>query len=749
MSSTKDVLTCARTLLLGAACVGGPAHAAIVVDGKIEEPEWENAQTYNDFKITEPYSLSAPDQGSGTQAKLVSTPDGIAVAFILEQSAAFRRVKPRLERDKNKTADNVNFTIDFDNDGRSAYSFTVGLSGSVKDGLVTNESSLNLDWDTDWSWAVEENDAGWQVEILIPWTVTTMRGTDTPTRNVSVYFSRDIGSNGTVQSFPAVSKDRGQFVSGFHSIEIPQHRTTLFHYWPYATANHDFIDGKTRYKTGVDIFWKPSPNFQLSATVNPDFGQVESDDLVVNFDAIETFFGDKRPFFTENQSIFALTTPDSGRLVHTRRIGGDADDGSGASDINVAVKLNGSIHKMSYGVMAANEDGDAGRDFYAVRLQYPVSDQLSVGWLSTHTERPFLDRDAQVHAVDATWRPNKELFVSGQILGSFIDQAGNSTNDTGAWMRIDWAPSDNWSYELEATHFGKRLNFNDLGFQRRASLNELEATAEYVHRMTDENSRLRSIVWSTELQVRSNDSGDQLPTNLIFGNNYRFRSGNFIFLTASAISSGMDDQISRGNGLWRKSERASAEAQYVSRRYGDWAFSGVLSLQPRGLSSDLSRLAGVTVSWFPSEVFNAQFELYPEWSNDWLIWEGGVDFGRYSRRSDSATLNLSWFPGRKHELRLKSEWIAIRAQDGVRYQLQPTGRMLSAGIARPDFDINNFGLQIRYRYLLGPQSDIFLAYSRGGFFRQERDTEGTFDQLDEALDLRDSDQLLAKIRYRF
>ena len=60
---------------------------------------------------------------------------------------------------------------------------------------------------------------------------------------------------------------------------------------------------------GADIFWKPNGQMQLTATINPDFGQVESDDLVVNFSANETFFSDKRPFFTENQGIFEFATP--------------------------------------------------------------------------------------------------------------------------------------------------------------------------------------------------------------------------------------------------------------------------------------------------------------------------------------------------------------------------------------------------------------------------------------------------------
>ena len=160
--------------------------------------------------------------------------------------------------------------------------------------------------------------------------------------------------------------------------------------------------------------------------------------------------------------------------------------------------------------------------------------------------------------------------------------------------------------------------------------------------------------------------------------------------------------------------------------------------------------ASLTASWYPSETFNAEFKWAPAWTNDWLFWNGGREFGRYSRRLDSAGINLSWFPAARHELRLKSQWLAIRAHDGRGYQLQSTGEMQATGESLSDFDINELGLQLRYRYLLGPQSDVFLAYSRGG--ASERDREGgigTGELFEEAPRLRDSDQLLAKIRYRF
>ncbi|MEH6459963.1 DUF5916 domain-containing protein [Chitinimonas sp. JJ19] len=729
--------------------LSGKAEAAIVIDGKINEPEWAQAQQFSNFKITEPYSLTDPDSGTATLAYLLSTPAGIVVAFKLEQAPGVPRVKPRLQRDQTKKSDKVNVVIDFDGDGLSAYSFSVGLSGAISDGVVTNETELNLDWDTDWSSAVTETDAGWQVEMLIPWTVAPMRGPASPQRTVGVYFGRSLGHNGVLQAQPAIAIERGRFLSGFERIEIPQYRTALFHYWPYLTANRDLLNDKTRYRSGVDVFWKPSPNFQLSATVNPDFGQVESDSLVINFDAVETFFGDKRPFFTENQSIFSMNTADSGKLIHTRRIGGDADDGTGASDINAAIKLNGSQGGMNYGVLVATEDGKAGRDFYVARLQYPLSPKLSLGWLGSLTDRPHLDRTANVQAVDLSWKPDSAISVDAQVLGSFIKQRGETTNDSGARLVLGWNPSSNWSYELEAAHFGNQLNFNDLGYQRRASLNELEASAQYIHRNDDKQSLLRSSRWQLETQARSNDRGDRLPGVAVLNSYLNFRSGELLFLQASASSSGWDDTISRGNGLWRRPSRQNYEAQFLSRRYGDWAFSGLVSLIPRGMSDKLSRMAGMTLSWYPSDTFNAEFEFTPEWTREWLVWDGGRNFGVYQRKADFGSLSLNWFPGSKHELRLKSEWIAMRASNGQGYQLQPTGRLTATGQAKADFDINKFGLQLRYRYSLGPQSDLFLAYSRGGSSELDRSEIRTGDLFDEALRLRDSDQILMKMRYRF
>jgi hypothetical protein len=740
----------ARLFLLIASGLATPiAHAAIVIDGRLDEPEWRDAARYDDFRVVAPYRLSPAPDGAATVAHLLSTADGLVVGFTLAQSAAHPRIRPRLERDQDTRADRIGVMIDFDADGRTAYSFGVDLSGSVQDGVVTNENQLATDWDTDWTWAVSEDAGGWQVELLLPWTVAMMRGADTPTRDIAVHFSRTLGATGEQLAYPAASIGRARFVSAFERVNVAQYRKALLHVWPYATVTHDRIAGGQRYKAGVDVLWKPSPTFQLGATVNPDFGQVESDDLVISFDAVETFQSDRRPFFTENQSIFERTTPDAGRLVHTRRIGAEADDGTGAADIAAAIKLSGSLGALGYGLLSASERGPAGRDFHAARLQYPVSTGLNIGWLGTYVRRPFLHRDARVQAIDLSWRRGEQLVIDAQALASATTQQGTTRRGAGAWLRMFWMPSSRWTYELEATHFGRGLDFNDLGYQRRGDLDELEVTGAYLHRSDDDASRLSTARWSLEAQARRNHDGERLPNVAIARGTFDLRSGSQIVVDGIVNSGGWDDRFLRGQGAVWFGRRHEASASLTSRRFGAWSYEADLTLSALGLGARPSPAARVAVNWFASDTFNAKLELAPDTSQDWLIWKGGEDAGRYTRRGDALRLDAAWFPGRQHELRLKSEWLGLRAEAGRRYRRGADGRLHATGETLPAFDINRFGIQLRYRYLLGPQSDVYLAWSRGGLGEHERRRPGTADLLDEALSLADADQLVAKLRYRF
>ena len=156
--------------------------------------------------------------------------------------------------------------------------------------------------------------------MLIPWYIAPMgKGVDGK-RTLGNYLDRVVGSTGERVAWPDASFSLPRFLSDFRKVPVPVYSQALLAVTPFAVAGYDNVHGDTQGDAGVDIFWKPNGQTQLTATINPDFGQVESDDLVVNFGANETFFSDKRPFFTENQGIFEFGMPaDNSQLLYTRR----------------------------------------------------------------------------------------------------------------------------------------------------------------------------------------------------------------------------------------------------------------------------------------------------------------------------------------------------------------------------------------------------------------------------------------------
>ena len=65
-----------------------------------------------------------------------------------------------------------------------------------------------------------------------------------------------------------------------------------------------------------------------------------------------------------------------------------------------------------------------------------------------------------------------------------------------------------------------------------------------------------------------------------------------------------------------------------------------------------------------------------------------------------------------------------------------------------DFSLSQLGFQIRYRYELAPLSDLYVVYGRGGGVFNEFSVDPNT-LVRDAFELRDSEQFLIKVSYRF
>lgn len=746
-----------RSLAAAALLSGFPA-SAIELDGRIDPREWERAKRATDFRMVQP--LNREPATHPTEAWILSTPEGLAIAFRNTQPDSVPRTRQKTQRDGGGAVDRVNVFVDFDGDGRQGYNFTVTLAGSVMDETISNENRFSRDWDGDWQFAVGEDGDTWSVEILIPWHIAPMQKVAGDTRRIGILLDRVIGSTNERMAWPAVTFTEARFLSAFAKVELAQQSQALLAVTPYAVALYDNLDGKTNADAGVDLFWKPNGQFQVSATLNPDFGQVESDQLVVNFGAIETFFGDKRPFFTENQSFFDVpfgSLGNSNRLIYTRRVGAPADDGSGAGDVAGALKLNGSLGRYNVGLFAASEAEQVGRDFFAARVG---RDGERVGWGSmlTRVDRPFLDRVATVYSLDHRWKLGSGVSISAAAVASQLEQAGRQRSDDGGQLRLDHELSQRWRHQLYVLHLGKDLQLNDFGFLERNNFNYLRY--EIAQRLTrlPEISRWASHQWRYAVSTRHNDRGLKLWDAIAINRSSERRDGGNQFFEFAVFSDGHDDLVTRGNGAVRIPARYFAFFErYRSRRDGGrWelyhnARYGSDGLQGFGKGSYRAYAEPV---YHASESLRLFSGVQAEINNDWLLWRpnraGQAQLATFDMRTLSLNAGAIWLIDDRQELRVRLEAIGLDAKALQTWRLDPRGRPSPSDQPIDDFALRRMGFQIRYRFELAPLSNLYIAYVRGGSLF-ETDANG-FDagrQFADAFSLRDSEQLLIKLSYRF
>ena len=288
--------------------------APVRIDGRLDDVAWQQATPVTGF------IQRLPDEGRPARQQsdlwVAYDDDALYVGARLRDDEPARIVRRLTRRDVPADADRFSIFFDPHHDHLTGVEFRVSAAGVQKDAVIYNDVYQDDTWDAVWESEVGVDDSGWIVEMRIPFSQLRFPQADVLTWGINaqriVHRSGEESWLSITPSNESGLASRMPHLEGLAAIPQARHLELL----PYVTARSEhvapvnsgnpFNDGARAFAgTGLDMKYGIASNLTLDATVNPDFGQVEVDPAVVNLSASETFFEEKRPFFTEGSQILS------------------------------------------------------------------------------------------------------------------------------------------------------------------------------------------------------------------------------------------------------------------------------------------------------------------------------------------------------------------------------------------------------------------------------------------------------------
>lgn len=599
-----------------------------VIDGKLDDEAWKSAPLFKDFYQWRPSDTSA----ASARTEMMAGYDARFIYFAFHAYDDPAKVRASVaKRDSIFDDDSIGLLLDTFNDKRRAYELFFNPLGIQQDGFLTEGGNDDFSVDIVMESKGQVTSDGYVVEVAIPF--KSLRYEAGKDKLWGLHILRQIKHvNGEQDSWMPISKDQSGLLSqaghitGLEGISTERTLELI----PSLTLSETgkrkkpvtaaqiaqggrFVNEPIKFDLGLTGKYSLTPQVTLDFAVNPDFAQVESDQLVVTANQrFPIFFDEKRPFFLEGIDIFRTQIA----AVHTRAI----------IDPDYATKLTGKVGRNTFGLLIASDNGpgnfnederltassrfvDKNASVGILRLKRDIGKSDSfVGFLGTY--RRFVDTNNALGGFDGKFRLDKITTFSWQVLGTrsrrpfFFPETGQTLdrNENGFIYAVN--------YNNDGRHFGHEFSMvgrtryyrADVGFNRRNNTNNPNWFIRY---NSEPKPKARLISWrvytdfsaSFDWQARSQNVNNETQvqftlkkeTYLGFGSDkgyervYESEFGakrqagvDCVFLKTCTFAGNDDERSSSNRGLYFFAGSAPNKKVnfnfFANRRWGDFDF---------------------------------------------------------------------------------------------------------------------------------------------------------------------------------
>lgn len=489
------------------------------LDGELDDACWAKATPLVGFITNSPaFGQAAAEK---TEVRLVYTDEAVYVGAYLYQSAGTIRTDLSA-RDGSATADALHIGLDTYRDRQNAFRFQVTAGGVQTDSRMSPEG-IDLGWDAVWDSKVKLQSDGWVVELRIPF--SAIRFPRQPVQTWGMQIARQIQYVNEFSTWSPVDPNGGGALPQWGNLDgvrdiKPPLRLAFSPYLAASVQRSPLTEETDTYSTsrsvsgGMDVKWGLSESYTLDATLIPNFGEVQSDNLIRNLTPFEVQYEERRQFFTEGAELFS-----KGNVFYSRRIGGlprgffaaasAAGEGEtllknpSQTQLYNATKFSGTTRsKLGIGVLNAiaaptnatirvESTGEERRfetspltNYNIAVLNQALPHNSAISFTNTNVMRQGIARDANVSAMAFNLRDagnEYEVFGSGQHSAVWnskdtIDLTANTGFGYAVGVR---KVRGTWTGSLSHSATSEGYDPSDMGLFRRVNFSRVSGGIAY------------------------------------------------------------------------------------------------------------------------------------------------------------------------------------------------------------------------------------------------------------------------------
>lgn len=475
--------------------------ASIKVDGEIDEAAWKEAVPATDFVEWRPTPGVPENAASKTIVYLLYDNTSVYIGGFCYERTKDSISRELIGRDKVGVNDFIGVIFDTYNDKINGFGFYVTPYGEQFDAKYSSTNGEDDSWNGVWDSQSKIHENGWSFEMRIPYSALRFVSRENQTWGLNI--TRRRNKTGQQYTWNPIDPKINGFVNqegmwtGIEKIEAPvrlqfsPYFSTYINHFPNNTPGKK--DFTSSVNGGMDVKYGITDAFTLDMTLIPDFGQVQSDNQVLNVTPFEVRFNENRAFFTEGTELF-----NKGNLFYSRRIGGtpihysninnqlnagdeviknpseskliNATKVSGRTRKGLGIGVFNAVTKSMYAEIENNKqrrEVETGplTNYNIVVFDQTLKNNSSVSFINTNVLRSGADYDANVSAALFDFNNKKNTYNwSGKFSVSHLTASPNRAANTGYSHLLQFGKTGGrFNFNLTQEVADQKYNINDMG----------------------------------------------------------------------------------------------------------------------------------------------------------------------------------------------------------------------------------------------------------------------------------------------